>query len=230
MNNWLGLIICFTYIFAMIGGRRGAAALAWLLQRLHAQSHPHWRGHDELGAALFVRHSLVFCGGLRRLHGDQPAGLALRLFCSAMASSDRSNLGTVYFPLAAAIVALVFWEQPPLMVAALMPLTWGDGMAPVVGKAYGRRLYMVHTSTRSVEGSMGFFAGCLIFTWLALWVVGGTPDISPNAALIPALIITISTTLVEAVSIWGLDNLTITAVASSSYNSGRSKCSNWVIE
>ena len=134
-------------------------------------------------------------------------------FFAAMASSDRSNLGTVYFPFAAAIVAVIFWEQPPLMVAALMPLTWGDGMAPVVGKAYGRRLYMVHTSTRSVEGSMGFFVSCFLFTWLALWVVGGSPAISPEAALIPALIITIVTTLVEAVSIWGLDNLTITAVA-----------------
>jgi phytol kinase len=130
-----------------------------------------------------------------------------------MASSDRSNLGTVYFPFAAAVVAILFWQQPPLMVAALMPLTWGDGLAPVVGKAYGRRHYVVHTSTRSVEGSLGFFAGCLLFTWLALWLVAGSPQISPAAALLPALAITIATTLVEAVSIWGLDNLTITAVA-----------------
>lgn len=130
-----------------------------------------------------------------------------------MASSDRSNLGTVYFPFAAAIVAILFWDTPPLMVAALMPLTWGDGMAPVVGKAYGRNHYAIHTSTRSVEGSMGFFVGCLIFTWLALWAVGGSPDISLSAALVPALVITVATTLVEAVSIWGLDNLTITAVA-----------------
>jgi dolichol kinase len=55
--------------------------------------------------------------------------------------------------------------------------------------------------------------GCLLFTWLALWLVGGPPQISPAAALLPALAITIATTLVEAVSIWGLDNLTITAVA-----------------
>jgi dolichol kinase len=60
---------------------------------------------------------------------------------------------------------------------------------------------------------MGFFVGCLLFTWLALWAVGGSPEISLAAALLPALIITFATTLVEAVSIWGLDNLTITAVA-----------------
>ncbi|MCA9946501.1 MAG: hypothetical protein KC449_23630, partial [Anaerolineales bacterium] len=98
-------------------------------------------------------------------------------------------------------------------VAALMPLTWGDGLAPVVGQAYGRHKYAIHTSTRSLEGSLGFFMGCLLFTWLALWAMAGSPDVSPAAALLPALVVTVATTLVEAVSIWGLDNLTITTVA-----------------
>lgn len=212
MNNWFGLIICFVYVFGIIGG---------------AEALRRWRGYDS-GFTRKVIHIGVgmMSWGLHFLF-DTPwffviacvAFMVINLldwhygFFAAMASSDRSNLGTVYFPFAAAIVAIIFWETPPLMVAALMPLTWGDGMAPVVGKAYGRRLYMVHTSTRSLEGSMGFFAGCLIFTWLALWAVGGSPNISLEAALMPALIITIATTLVEAVSIWGLDNLTITAVA-----------------
>ena len=130
-----------------------------------------------------------------------------------MASSDRSNLGTVYFPLAAAVVAYLFWGQPPLMVAALMPLTWGDGLAPVIGGAYGRHEYTVRNHTRTLEGSAGFFVAGLFFTWLALWVMGGPPAIGPAAALVPALVVTLVTTLAEAVSTWGLDNLTITAVA-----------------
>lgn len=212
MNNWLGLIICFAYVFSLIGAAEG-------LRR--------WRGyasdftrkviHVGVGMMSWVLHFLfdtpwffvIACAAFMVINFlDWRYG-----FFAAMASSDRSNLGTVYFPFAAAIVAILFWQQPPLMVAALMPLTWGDGMAPVVGKAYGRRRYVVHTSTRSVEGSLGFFAGCLLFTWLALWIVAGPPEISPAAALLPALVITVATTLVEAVSIWGLDNLTITAVA-----------------
>ncbi len=134
-------------------------------------------------------------------------------FFKAMKSSSRSNLGTVYFPLAAAVVALVFWDQPPLMVAALMPLTWGDGLAPVIGAAWGKRVYRIHTSTRTLEGSAGFFVAGFVFTWLALWVMPGLPDITPVAALLPALVIMAVTTLIEAVSIWGLDNLTVTAAA-----------------
>jgi hypothetical protein len=51
------------------------------------------------------------------------------------------------------------------------------------------------------------------FTWLALWMMRGTPDLLPAEALLPVFVIMLATTLIEAVSIWGIDNLTITAVA-----------------
>ena len=132
---------------------------------------------------------------------------------AAMASSDASNLGTVYFPLAAAVVIIIFWDNPPLMVAALMPLTWGDGMAPVIGRAFGKHHYTVFGHTRTLQGSVAFFLFGLLFTWLALWLIPGPTPIDPLTALAPALLIMGLTTLIEAVSIWGLDNITITAAA-----------------
>lgn len=212
MNNLPGLIICIIYVFGIIG-------LAELLR--------HRLGYDS-GFTRKVVHIGVgmMSWGLHFLF-DTPWYFIITAmiftvityldwryhFFMAMASSDPANLGTVYFPIAAATVAYLFWREPPLMVAALMPLTWGDGLAPVIGKLYGRRHYKVHTSTRTLEGSLGFFVAGFLFTWLALWGVGGEPVISPVAALWPALIITLVTTLIEAVSIWGLDNLTITAAA-----------------
>ncbi|MBP6015866.1 MAG: hypothetical protein KA586_04040 [Candidatus Promineofilum sp.] len=212
MSNTLGIIICFAYISAMIGlaeGLRrwrgygasftrkvihiGVGMLSWALPFLFTSPWPF-----VFACAAFMVINLL----------DWRYGLI-----GAMQSQHRSNLGTVYFPLAAAVVALLFWDRPPLMVAALMPLTWGDGLAPVIGAAYGRRIYRIHTSTRTLEGSLGFFVAGLIATWLALWVMPGTPEISPSAAFLPALIIMGVTTLIEAVSIWGLDNLTVTAAA-----------------
>lgn len=212
MNNITGLIISFAYVFAIIGlgeGLRrargydsgftrkvihiGVGMMAWFLPFLFDSPWP------------FVFTALAFAA-LNFL--DWRYG-----FFAAMASSHRNNLGTVYFPLAAAVVALLFWDQPPLMVAALMPLTWGDGLAPIVGKAYGRRTYAVFGSTRTVEGSIGFFVAGLVFTWLALWLMPGMPDISPVQAILPALAVMAITTAVEAVSPWGLDNLTVTAAA-----------------
>ena len=212
MNNRLGLIICFIYVFAIIG-------IAELLRRRLGYGSGFTRKVVHIGVGMmswglhflfdnpwfFVTACAAF---MVLLYFDWRYG-----FFESMASKDQSNLGTVYFPFAAGIVAILFWEQPPLMVAALMPLTWGDGLAPVVGKAYGRRAYFVHKHMRTVEGSAGFFVAGFIFTWLALWVVPGTPLITPQTAVFPALVITTTTTIVEAVSIWGLDNLTITAVS-----------------
>jgi phytol kinase len=212
MSNTLGIIICFVYVFAMIGlaeGLRrwrgygsgftrkvihiGVGMMSWFIPFLFTSPWPF-----VFACVAFMVINLI----------DWRYGLI-----GSMQSKHRSNLGTVYFPFAAAVVALVFWEQPPLMVAALMPLTWGDGMAPVIGAAYGRRFYHVHTSTRTIEGSLAFFVAGFIFTWLALWVMPGSPEISPVDAVFPALVIMAVTTLIEAVSIWGLDNLAVTAAA-----------------
>lgn len=132
---------------------------------------------------------------------------------SSMASQDRSNLGTVYFPLVAAGASLLFWERQPLLVAALMPMTWGDGLAPLAGKAFGRINYGVLGTRRTVEGSIAFFITALLSVWFALVLIPGSPDLVASQALLPALIIAAATTLIEASSPWGLDNLTITAGA-----------------
>ncbi len=212
MSNTLGIIICFAYVFAVIGlaeGLRrwrgygsgftrkiihiGVGMMSWFIPFLFTSAWPF-----VLACAAFMVINLI----------DWRYGLI-----GSMQSKHRSNLGTVYFPFAAAVVALIFWEQPPLMVAALMPLTWGDGMAPVIGEKYGHRFYQVYTSRRTLEGSLAFFVAGFAFTWLALWLMPGLPAITPMGAILPALVVMAVTTLVEAVSIWGLDNLAVTAVA-----------------
>jgi phytol kinase len=213
MNNWLGLLIAFFYIFAILalgeGLRRwrgyssdftrkvihiGVGMLSWALPFLFDNPWPF-----VFASAVFVVINFL----------DWRYG-----FFAAMASGDRSNLGTVYFPIVAAITAVIFWDRPPLMVAALMPLTWGDGLAPVVGRKYGRsHTYTIFGHTRSLQGSAAFFVMGALFTWLALWLVNGTPDLTPVEAFLPALVIAGVTALAEAFSGWGWDNVTVTASA-----------------
>ncbi len=212
MNNWLGLILCFVYIFAIIGMAEG-------LRR--------WRGYSSGFTRKFIHIAVGMMSWFIHLLFDSPwwfvaAALSFAVlnfldwkygFLAAMASSDRSNLGTVYFPIAAAFTAVLFWATPPIMVAALMPLAWGDGLAPVVGRAIGKRPYTFRGATRTLEGSAGFWAATTLTVWLALWLTAGEPVIAVGSALLPALVIATVTTLVESVSIGGIDNLTITAAA-----------------
>jgi len=211
-NNLIGIVIATFYIFAIIG-------LAELLRKKRGYSSDFTRKVIHIGVGMmswaliyiftspwpFVIMCLLFAVFL---YLDFRFG-----FFPAMASKDKNNMGTVYFPLAAATAVYIFWSQPPLMVAALMPLTWGDGLAPVVGRAFAKRPYYIGNHKRTLEGSLGFFIFGFFFTWLALWVMPGSPEVTPLAAILPALVVLVATTLVEAVSIWGIDNLTITAVA-----------------
>jgi len=212
MNDWLGFLISLIYIFGLIG-------LAEILRRRRGYSSDFTRKVIHIGVGMlawalpFLFNEpwlfIVACVGFMVINLlDWRFG-----FFAAMSSSSRSNLGTVYFPLAAAVVAYVYWGTPPIMVAALMPLTWGDGLAPVIGKLYGRHSYTIKGTTRSLEGSVGFFFAALAATWLALWIIPGSPALTPVEAFLPALIVSFFTAVVEAVTIWGLDNLTVTATA-----------------
>jgi len=130
----------------------------------------------------------------------------------AMETGERWRLGTIYFPLSFAVLAYLLWGSRPLLVAALMPMTWGDALAAVVGGRWGRRRFRVPGGTRSLEGSATFFLTAWLATALPLALLPGTPY--PGWEAIPAaLSVAIATTAVEAVSPWGTDNLTVPAVA-----------------
>ena len=87
-----------------------------------------------------------------------------------METGDRGNLGTIYFPIAFGALVYYYWSQPVLMVASMMPLTWGDAMAATLGQRYGHYRYTFGRTTRSLEGSLGMLFWSWITTSLALLV------------------------------------------------------------
>jgi phytol kinase len=86
-----------------------------------------------------------------------------------------------------------------------MPMTWGDALAAIVGERWGRKRYTVLGSTRSFVGSATMFIVSALATFLAL---GASP-----AAIPVALVIALGATIAEALSPWGIDNLTVPAIS-----------------
>jgi phytol kinase len=206
MSPWLALLLSFVYVLAVIGAGEGLRR--WL--RLEAGF---TRKFIHIGVGMY---SLLAI----RLFTDRTWAVIPPLafvvinaldwrygVVQAMTSSSRSNLGTVYFPLAFAAIVWLLWDRPALVVASLMPLTWGDALAAVIGERYGRHTYRVLGSTRSLEGSLTAYGVSAIATGLVL--AGFGVPAAVDAALLTAL----AATLVEAVSPWGLDNLAIPAVS-----------------
>jgi dolichol kinase len=206
MSPWLALLLSFGYVFLMLGLGEG-------MRR--------WRKYSPDFTRKFIHISVGMYSILAVLVFDQwewaiipPAAFVIINFLDwkyglvqAMTSSDRSNLGTIYFPLSFIAVIWLFWDRPELLVASLMPMTWGDALASVVGRRIGRRLYTVAGSTRSLEGSLTMFVLGALSTWAALALFGA--DNPLGVALITAA----GATLAEAVSPWGLDNVAVPAVS-----------------
>lgn len=122
----------------------------------------------------------------------------------ALQDEDRSNLGTIWFPLSFTVLLFAYWSPAHrgAAVAGLLTMAWGDAAASIVGRRWGRRRYRVGRITKSLEGSLAL----VVFTIPALIVAGlvqeggGLP-----AVLIPLL--ALAAALIEAPCVRGLDNL-----------------------
>src|SRR5262245_10726796 len=146
-----------------------------------------------------------------------------RLFRS-MDAAD-SPPGTVYFALALTLLFGLLWrpagplDRAPVAVAGAMALTWGDALAALVGRRWGRYRYRIAGSERSWEGSVAMFLASLVAISLTLVLLPGSqlsplaPPIGVGFALVVALVAAGAATLVEAASPGGLDNLGVPLVA-----------------
>jgi phytol kinase len=127
----------------------------------------------------------------------------------AMESKDKRNLGTVYFPISFALVIALCWDKPAVVVSGLMPMTWGDAMAAVVGERWGSHRFTSWAQGKSWEGSIAMFAASFVSVWLALTVFG----VTGSTAMLASLVVALAATIVEMLTPLGLDNLTVPLVS-----------------
>ncbi|MHA1910861.1 MAG: diacylglycerol/polyprenol kinase family protein [Candidatus Kariarchaeaceae archaeon] len=131
------------------------------------------------------------------------------------AYSKGNNLGTVYYPISLSFLLLLAFDHPIVMNVAFLPLVWGDGLGAIIGKKHGSRtIYTIANNPKSWVGSWTVYTASVIailisfavvgllefetFTWVGMVLI--TLAVAPIAALI------------EGLTPWDLDNITIVAV------------------
>jgi len=118
-------------------------------------------------------------------------------------TGERKELlqGPLYFSIVMNVMGTLFFYTP-LALTSMGLLGWGDGLAPVFGKKYGKHKYKFFTE-KSVEGSIAFFTfgflAAIIFQLLFFH----------NFELKIILICSVLTTFIEAISPKNLDNVFI---------------------
>ncbi|HEY76646.1 MAG TPA: hypothetical protein G4O00_10790 [Thermoflexia bacterium] len=210
MNDLLVLVAAYLYLFAALG-------IAEWLRRRQGYSVDFTRKVVHIAAGMTVLFLLAFQSRWMAL--IPPVSFIFINTLSywkgtfqAMETGERWRLGTIYFPIAFAVLTWWLWETKSLLVASLMPMTWGDALAAVVGRRWGRRKFRVPGGHRTLEGSLTFLVVAWVATALPLAFVSGTPF--PGWQALPvALAVAVGTAVVEAISPWGTDNLTVPAVA-----------------
>ncbi len=94
------------------------------------------------------------------------------------------------------------WFFVPILVIAI-----SDPLAALLGRTWPVGAYSIFRQHKTLVGSAAFFVSAFVITLLFTYHAGAA------TAWLTALLIATSTTLVEAVTLRGLDNLTVPATA-----------------
>ena len=229
--NWWGIVVSFGFVFGFIG-------IAGLLLRAGRISPAVTRKVVHIGVAHWWILAMIFFDrwefaivGPAAFILINLASYLFRLF-PAMEHEKRSrNLGTVYFPVALLACVLLTWAGPiPIWVGglAILVLGWGDGLASVVGEGrrsgsltvLGNRKSIAGTATMFVASTVVITAFVLLFlapgplahtaSASVTWLAAGDPVVW--TIVVRILATALVATLVELVTPFGLDNLSVPLV------------------
>ncbi len=121
-------------------------------------------------------------------------------------SVGRPSLGTFFYALSIGVLTAVFWNaHPPFTVLGILLMTWGDGLAALVGQTWGRHPYQVMGMTKSWEGTGTMAVVSFFVTYGTLGGVYGWGGTMTAIALLTACV----ATFLESFSKFGIDNLTV---------------------
>jgi phytol kinase len=129
-------------------------------------------------------------------------------------SEAGHGLGLVYYAITWTVLAYVFFDHREIIAIGILAMSYGDGLASLIGSKYGKRKYVVVKDTRSYVGSMTMFLGTFVLLVVAL-VFYAVP-LSFQGGMYLLLIAGVCT-VVEGATPYGLDNLSVPFVAALLY-------------
>jgi phytol kinase len=118
----------------------------------------------------------------------------------------RKSLGTFFYAVSIGVLIGGFWQTHAYCaVMGVLIMTWGDGLAAIIGQRWGRHIYKLWDMQKSWEGSLTMaLVSFIVSSSIFLAVQGNTWQ-----TWLVAIAIAVIATALEAFSKWGIDNLTV---------------------
>ena len=121
---------------------------------------------------------------------------------------ERKSFGTFFYCLSLLILISVFWEQDPLaLTAGVFVMTFGDGLAGLIGKNFKSKSWKIFNQKKSIIGTITMFVTSL----LVVSILGYINNLDFNYYYFG---IALLATLLEQISIIGIDNLSVPIITS----------------
>lgn len=122
-------------------------------------------------------------------------------------SVGRKSLGTFFYSVSIGVLIAWFWylKQPYYAALGILIMAWGDGLAALIGRRFGTHKYNVLGGQKSLEGSLTMTIVSFIISILILQSVQG----NTWETFIISVIVAVFATGLEAISLLGIDNLTV---------------------
>jgi phytol kinase len=129
-------------------------------------------------------------------------------------SEAGHGLGLVYYAITWTILAYVFFDHREIIAMGILAMSYGDGLASLIGIKYGKRKYTVFKDTKSYVGSLAMFL--CTFLLLVIAVVFYTEPLTTRAVSYLLCMAGVAT-VVEGITPLGLDNLSVPFVTAVMY-------------
>ena len=116
---------------------------------------------------------------------------------------ERKSYGTLFYCLSLFILIYLFWDKDPYaLITGFFIMTFGDGLAGLIGKSLNSKSWIFFNQKKSLFGTITVFLTSLI-------VVCSTGYAQQNSLNIAYFTIAFVATMLEQFSVLGVDNLIV---------------------
>jgi phytol kinase len=129
-------------------------------------------------------------------------------------SEAGHGLGLVYYAITWTVLAYAFFDHREIIAMGILAMSYGDGLASLIGIKYGTRKYTVFRDTKSYVGSIAMFVCTFLLLVIALLFYA---EPLTSRVVVYLLCMAGVATIVEGVTPLGLDNLSVPFVVATMY-------------
>ena len=116
---------------------------------------------------------------------------------------ERKSYGTIFYCLSLLILIYLFWDKDPYaLISGFFIMTFGDGLAGLIGKSFNSKSWIFFKQRKSLYGTITMFLTSLI-------VVCSIGYSQQNSLNLNYFTIAFIATLLEQFSVLGIDNFIV---------------------